>query len=49
MTPFPAANAGHIDEVIEPKYTRAKVINAFKSLHQKFSDHPARKHGNSPV
>ena len=49
LNPYPAAYAGHIDEVIEPKDTRLKVIAAFSSLYQKFSDHPSRKHGNSPV
>ncbi len=47
--PYVAAERGYIDEVIEPKYTRAKLIVAMKSLLNKVDRNPPKKHGNIPL
>ena len=49
LTPYAAANAGYVDEVIEPAETRIKVIRALRAIQNKSEPHPARKHGNMPV
>ena len=49
LNPYAAAQAGHIDDVIEPCQTRPIIISALKTLRQKQVQHPIRKHGNSPV
>lgn len=47
--PYSAAERGFIDEVIEPKYTRRKLIKAFAILENKIEDLPPKKHGNIPL
>ncbi|NRD21396.1 acyl-CoA carboxylase subunit beta [Winogradskyella eckloniae] len=47
--PYSAAERGFIDDVIEPQYTRRKLIKAFKMLEHKNVDRPHRKHGNIPL
>jgi propionyl-CoA carboxylase beta chain len=47
--PYKAAERGFIDEVIEPKYTRAKLIKAFAMLENKVVRLPKKKHGNIPL
>jgi len=47
--PFRAARRGFIDEVINPKNTRRKLIKAFQMLEGKEVNHPKRKHGNIPL
>ncbi|CAM3613181.1 acyl-CoA carboxylase subunit beta [Flavobacterium gelidilacus] len=47
--PYKAAQRGFIDEVIEPKFTRRKLIKAFSMLENKVVDTPKRKHGNIPL
>jgi len=47
--PYFAAKAGYVDDVIEPRETRAKIIAALAALRDKFSAAPPRKHGNIPV
>jgi propionyl-CoA carboxylase beta chain len=47
--PYLAAERGFIDEVIEPKYTRRKLINAFAMLENKVVNLPKKKHGNIPL
>jgi methylmalonyl-CoA decarboxylase subunit alpha len=49
LTPYTAAKAGIIDEVILPSETRMKIISSLSILQEKHIQHPARKHGNSPV
>jgi acetyl-CoA carboxylase carboxyltransferase component len=49
LNPYAAAQAGYIDEVIEPCETRAKVISALAALREKQLSTPNRKHGNIPV
>ncbi|MBK7597419.1 MAG: methylmalonyl-CoA carboxyltransferase [Acidobacteria bacterium] len=48
-SPYVAAEHGFIDEVIEPKYTRQKLIRALKLLENKRDSNPPRKHGNIPL
>ena len=48
-TPYIAAGYGYIDEVIEPKYTRQRLINAFEILETKVDRNPPKKHGNIPL
>lgn len=48
-TPYLAAERGFIDEVIEPKYTRAKLIKAYAMLENKVVKRPRKKHGNIPL
>jgi len=47
--PYVAAERGYIDEVIEPKYTRPKLIRALSLLKNKRDSNPPRKHGNIPL
>jgi len=47
--PFVAAEKGYIDEVIEPKYTRMKLIAALRMLENKRDENPPKKHGNIPL
>lgn len=47
--PYYAAKNGYIDDVIEPRETRPKVIASLAALRDKYADHPPRKHGNIPV
>ncbi len=47
--PFSASQRGFVDEVIEPKNTRRKLIRAFAMLENKEVIRPNRKHGNIPL
>ena len=47
--PFIAAGRGYIDEVIAPRTTRRKLINALASLDGKRAKNPPKKHGNIPL
>jgi len=47
--PYIAAEHGFIDEVIEPKYTRRKLITALRMLSTKRDSNPPKKHGNIPL
>jgi propionyl-CoA carboxylase beta chain len=49
LTPYAAASAGYIDDVIEPRETRARIITGLAALHDKYSPNLPRKHGNMPV
>ncbi|MDY6873090.1 MAG: acyl-CoA carboxylase subunit beta [Chloroflexota bacterium] len=49
LTPYAAASAGYVDDVIEPAETRPIVIKALRAIRNKSESHPARKHGNMPV
>ncbi|HMM20450.1 MAG TPA: carboxyl transferase domain-containing protein [Selenomonadales bacterium] len=48
-TPYKAAERGYIDQVIEPKETRPRMISALKMLETKVVQKPFRKHGNIPL
>jgi propionyl-CoA carboxylase beta chain len=47
--PYQAAARGFIDEVIEPSFTRMKLIRAFQMLENKVAVMPKKKHGNIPL
>src|ERR1700704_6168551 len=47
--PYSAAERGYIDDVIEPRQTRPKLIRALRMLQSKRVDQPKRKHGNIPL
>ncbi|GAB4299643.1 MAG: acyl-CoA carboxylase subunit beta [Ignavibacteriaceae bacterium] len=47
--PYIAAERGYLDDVIEPKDTRAKLITAFNLLKTKVDTNPKKKHGNIPL
>lgn len=47
--PYVAAQRGYIDDVIEPKETRPRLINALEMLSNKRDANPAKKHGNIPL
>jgi propionyl-CoA carboxylase beta chain len=47
--PFVAAERGFIDDVIEPRETRPKVIRALRMLGTKVDTMPRKKHGNIPL
>ena len=47
--PYVAAERGFVDEVIEPAYTRPKLIRALSLLENKRDTNPPRKHGNIPL
>ncbi len=48
-TPYLAAERGFIDEVIEPRETRKKLIKTFAILENKVAKRSRKKHGNIPL
>ena len=48
-TPYPAAEMGYVDEVIEPATTRPRLIAALQILRTKAQGNPPKKHGLMPV
>ena len=44
--PYVAAERGYIDDVIEPRDTRARLINGLEVLQNKRDNNPPKKHGN---
>lgn len=47
--PYDAAQKGYIDDVIEPRNTRFRVIRALETLRNKRVQNPAKKHDNLPL
>ena len=47
--PYVAAQYGYIDDVIEPRNTRFRIIRALQSLSTKKLSNPAKKHSNIPL
>ncbi len=47
--PFVAAGRGFLDEVIAPRTTRRRLIQALRSLDGKRDRNPPKKHGNIPL
>jgi propionyl-CoA carboxylase beta chain len=47
--PYRAAERGFIDEVIEPRLTRRKLLKGFAMLENKKRTAPKKKHGNIPL
>jgi acetyl-CoA carboxylase carboxyltransferase component len=48
-SPYQAASRGYIDDVIEPRNTRFRIIRAFQTLQTKRLTNPLRKHSNIPL
>lgn len=47
--PYQAASYGYIDDIIEPRNTRFRVIRAFQALETKKVVNPPKKHSNIPL
>jgi len=47
--PYIACEKGYLDEVIEPRSTRPKLIAALRVLENKRDKNPPKKHGNIPL
>jgi len=47
--PYAAAARGYVDDVIDPRETRARLIEALQTLRTKRDRNPPRKHGNIPL
>jgi propionyl-CoA carboxylase beta chain len=47
--PYIAAGRGYVDDVIEPKETRPRIIRALEMLENKVDTNPKKKHGNIPL
>jgi acetyl-CoA carboxylase carboxyltransferase component len=48
-SPYQAASRGYVDDVIEPRTTRKRLIRALRLARTKRVTTPARKHGNIPL
>ncbi len=49
LNPYISAEAGYIDDIIEPKETRLKIIAALSGIRFKKIERDLKKHGNMPV
>ena len=47
--PYVAAARGYVDDVIDPRDTRPRLINALDMLAEKRDSNPPKKHGNIPL
>ena len=47
--PYIAAARGYIDDIIDPRETRPRLIRALEMLKDKTDSNPFRKHGNIPL
>ncbi len=47
--PYVAASRGYVDDIIDPRETRPRLIDALETLQTKRDRNPARKHGNLPL
>jgi propionyl-CoA carboxylase beta chain len=47
--PYIAAARGYVDDVIDPRETRPRLISALDMLRNKRDENPPRKHGNIPL
>ncbi len=47
--PYVAAERGYLDDIIEPRETRPRLINALEMLQNKRDTNPSKKHGNIPL
>jgi acetyl-CoA carboxylase carboxyltransferase component len=47
--PYKAAERGYIDDVIDPRDTRARLIDGLRMLRNKRDTNPRKKHGNIPL
>ncbi len=47
--PYIAASRGYVDDIIDPRDTRPRLIDALDTLRTKRDRNPAKKHGNIPL
>jgi len=47
--PYISAARGFVDEVIQPRMTRRKIISALEACANKRDTNPPKKHGNIPL
>jgi propionyl-CoA carboxylase beta chain len=47
--PYIAASRGYVDDVIDPRDTRPRLIEALETLQGKRDRNPPKKHGNLPL
>jgi propionyl-CoA carboxylase beta chain len=47
--PYVAAGRGYLDDIIDPRETRPRLIDALDTLRTKRDTNPPRKHGNIPL
>ena len=47
--PYVAADRGFVDEVIEPRHTRRKIVAGLEMTRDKRDKNPSKKHGNIPL
>ena len=47
--PYVAASHGMVDDVIDPRETRIKLIQALDMMRNKKETRPKKKHGNIPL
>jgi propionyl-CoA carboxylase beta chain len=47
--PYIAAARGYVDDVIDPRETRPRLVSALDMLRDKRDSNPPRKHGNLPL
>ena len=47
--PYVAASRGYIDDIIDPRDTRWRLITALEALQTKRDTNPPKKHGNIPL
>ncbi len=47
--PYITAERGYVDDVIAPRDTKIKLVNAFNLLRTKVDTNPKKKHGNIPL
>jgi propionyl-CoA carboxylase beta chain len=48
-SPYKAAELGYIDEIIYPRETRKKLVQALEMTQNKSEQNPPKKHGNIPL
>jgi propionyl-CoA carboxylase beta chain len=47
--PYIAASRGYVDDVVDPRETRPRLISALDMLRNKRDENPRKKHGNIPL
>ncbi len=47
--PYVAAARGYVDDIIDPRDTRPRLIDALETLRSKRDRNPPKKHGNLPL
>ncbi|HKS04721.1 MAG TPA: acyl-CoA carboxylase subunit beta [Gemmatimonadaceae bacterium] len=47
--PYVAAGRGYVDDIIDPRDTRPRLIDALEALQSKRDNNPRKKHGNIPL